>query len=182
MTKLATLMTSSALILTALPVLAQTFADWDTDGDGILTRSEWDTGVADTSYGAWDANDDGFVSAVKYEDGLFGWMDDGDDGALSVAEWDEGFDSWYGEATVDFDVSSWDDDGDGMITEAEFTEEYTTTSLFEDFTTEVGVETMEVEGSDAVGVRENDFYAGLFDWFDADDDTGIIADEAGWFG
>ena len=90
-------------------------------------------------------------------------------------------------------MSAWDDDGDGIITETEFDDEFTT-AIFEDFATEVGIETVSVEtgepiegdvaaeDGDAVGVREQDFFAGLFDWFDADDDTGIIADEAGWFG
>ncbi|TFL17241.1 hypothetical protein [Jannaschia formosa] len=173
----------AAVLIVGQPVFAQTFTDWDADGDGTLTRSEWDTGVTDSDlFGNWDANDDGTVSAVEYEDGLFDLFDDDDNGALSIAEWDEGVDSWYGEARADFEVSAWDDDGDGTITEEEFNDEFTTAGLFDDFTTDAGIETVEIEGGDAVGVRENDFFAGLFDWFDADDDTGIVADEAGWFG
>lgn len=187
---------TSAALLTAVPAFAQTsFSEWDEDGDGILTQEEWDAGVADSGvFDSWDGDDDGVVSAAEYEDGLFDWFDDDDDGALTVSEWDEGVDAWYGEAGTDLDVSAWDDDGDGIITETEINDEYTTAGLFEGFTTESGVETVSVEtgaaidgdvaaeDGDAAGVREQDFFAGLFDWFDADDDTGIVADEAGWFG
>ena len=122
------------------------------------------------------------VDATEYQAGLFGWFEDDDDGTLTVSEWDEGDDAWFGEGAADFEVSAWNDDGDGTITREEFNEEYAATGLFEDFTTEAGVETVAADIGDATGVREQDFVAGLFDWFDADDDTGIVADEAGWFG
>lgn len=173
----------STTLLAAGPAAAQTFTEWDADGDAVLTQEEWTAGLGESGiFDNWDADGDGIITAVEYEDGLFDWFDDDEDGALTVAEWDEGVDAWFGEGAVDFEVSAWDDDGDGIITEEEFNDEYTTTGLFEDFTTETAVETTEVEGGDAVGVAEQDFFAGLFDWFDADDDTGIIADEAGWFG
>lgn len=182
MKKIGALLLSSAL-LAAGPAAAQGFAEWDADGDGVLAQEEWDAGVASSSlFDNWDADGDGTITATEYESGLFGWFDDDGDGALSVAEWDAGVDAWYGEEAVDFDVAAWDDDGDGTITEAEFSSEFATAGPFEDFTTEAGVETTAVEGGDAVGVAEQDFIAGLFDWFDADDDTGIVADEAGWFG
>ena len=74
-------------------------------------------------------------------------------------------------------VENWDDDGDGVITEAEFQEEYATIGVYDEFAAETSVE----YGEEA-GIAEGDFGGGIFDWFDADDDIGIAADEQGWFG
>lgn len=104
----------------------------------------------------------------------FGRFDDDGDGSLTTAEWDAGIDAWYGENQLDLEYSNWD--GDGTLSEEEFTSGFEAAGLFENFTTSARLENVE----DDVG--EEEFFGGLFDWFDADDDGGLIADEACWFG
>lgn len=167
----------STAVLAVSPALAQTFEEWDADEDGVLSEEEWSTGFTDADlFNDWDADDSGAINSDEFGEGLFWRFDDDGDGVLTQAEWDEGFDTWYGETAVDLEFGIWDADGDGVVSQEEFVSAYNDADLFTDFT-----ETTEIEATED-GVAEDDFIAGLFDWFDADDDTGLIADEAGWFG
>lgn len=167
----------STALLTAGPAVAQVIEDWDTSGDGVLSQEEWNTGLSEMGlFSDWDADGNGSLTSDEFAGGLFGRFDDDGDGSLTTAEWDAGIDAWYGENQVDLEYSNWDGDGDGTLSEEEFTSGFEEAGLFESFATSAGIENVEE------GIGEEEFSGGLFDWFDADDDGGLIADEAGWFG
>ena len=172
----------SALLLTAAlastgPAAAQVVENWDTDGDGVITQDEWNTGLTEMGlFSDWDADGDGSLTSDEFAGGLFDRFDEDGDGALTVSEWDTGIDNFYGEAAVDASFETWNTDGDEVLSEEEFVAGFNEAGLFGDFATAGGIEATED------GINEDEFLGGLFDWFDADDDSGIVADEAGWFG
>ena len=167
----------STAILAAGPAAAQVIEDWDSNGDGTLSQEEWNAGLSERGvFSEWDADGDGSLTSGEFAGGIFGRFDEDGDGTLTSAEWDAGFDQWYGEQAVDLDYSEWDANGNGELTEEEFTTAFEEEGLFESFGTSAGLENVDD------GIGEDEFFGGLFDWFDADDDGGLIADEAGWFG
>ncbi|NAZ37371.1 EF-hand domain-containing protein [Rubellimicrobium sp. CFH 75288] len=92
--------------LLAVPAPAQTAADpaappgwvaWDSDGDGRISREEFDAGLAGRD--------------------LFNRWNRAEDAALTRNEFEAGF-AATGAAPPDF--AAWDTDGDGLLTEGEF--------------------------------------------------------------
>ena len=123
----------------------------------------------------WDADGGGSLTSDEFAGGLFERFDEDDNGALTVSEWDTGIDNFYGEAAADTLFENWNTDGD-ELSEEEFTAGFSDAGLFEDFAAAGGIENTDD------GIAEDEFLGGLFDWFGADGDGGIIADETGWFG
>lgn len=64
--------TLAALVVTlaaivASPALADMFADWDANGDGVITRDEFHAGMGAIGvYRRWDANHDGILSDDEF--------------------------------------------------------------------------------------------------------------------
>lgn len=112
------LMSSAAAILFAGTAFAQSgmdreqfsasfgenaFGAWDTDNDGMLSRAEFEAGVAaaedadayaawDDRYAEWDADEDEMLTREEYEEGLWTHYDMDASGTLEEAEvhaWDE---------------------------------------------------------------------------------------------
>jgi hypothetical protein len=40
---------------------------YDTDGDGLLSESEYDAGIGDADFGAYDVDGDGFINEEEYD-------------------------------------------------------------------------------------------------------------------
>ncbi len=66
------------------------FVALDYDDDGGVEVGEWNT-----AFGAWDLNDDGYLTADEYllDDG-FDTLDLNDDGLLTAEEFGAGFNLW----------------------------------------------------------------------------------------
>lgn len=129
-------------------------------------------GVAAGLYEDWDANDDDVLSAEEYEAGLYGTLA-GEDGELNEEEFDEGFSRLFGE-NADQAFGDLDADGDGVVTEEEFTGAYEPTLYSE----------WDADGSG--DLTREEFERGWFRTVDADGDGTVTEDEyapyAGWFG
>jgi len=179
----------TALLLAASPAVAQTMTDWDSDANGSLSRDEWSAGMnSGTAFKDWDTDANASISSQEFAAGLFTRFDADADGNLTVAEWDNGFDRWYGEQAVDLDFAAWDADGNGMLTREEFTSQYQTAGLFDQFRTKIGVDgsattstssaSSETESVD--GLDQESFSNGMFDWMDSNGDDDLSTDENSW--
>lgn len=79
------------------------FGEWDTDGDNMLSRSEYDAAIGahaeadkfgtwDDRYGAWDEDADEMLSADEYNMGLWTQFDSDESGFWSqdeITAWEE---------------------------------------------------------------------------------------------
>jgi len=120
-----------ATLLAATPATAQLVQDWDTDNNGYLTEQEFVEGSMEMGlFNTMDRNDDGRITEREMANGLFTAWDVNDNDVLSIGEWDDGFDSYFGEATVNMQVSNWDQDGDDNITRREFRQGLQQTQIF----------------------------------------------------
>ena len=163
--KLISMLTVSTALIAA-PAAAQIFDEWDADADEFLSPAEFEPGLETTGwFGEWDENEDDLLAEEEFETGLFGVFDDNDDDALSVDEWDQGIDAWYGEETVNFTFSNWDDDGDGVLSRDEFTDALGATGLYGGF------------AGYNQELTQAEFDEGLVDWYDDDDDDLLGEDE-----
>jgi hypothetical protein len=99
------MMTSAAALLVAGTAFAAD-TSWDTNGDGMIDRDEYNAGMSqnDSTFGAWDSDGDGTLSRGEYETGV----QESDD--------PDGFGSW------DERYSGWDADEDDMLSSDEYSE------------------------------------------------------------
>ena len=85
-----------ALSLTAVPLTAQE-RNWDSDGDGVITRDEFDAGWSEEgAFDAWDADEDGALSEDEFGDGAYSRYDQDDSGDWDVNDWElfDGDEDW----------------------------------------------------------------------------------------
>lgn len=104
------------------------YEDWDTDNDGVINNSEFDTRWNEMGYyDTWDRNADGRINEEEWNSGVSdnypnfdpnasgnnysGWDRDGD-GLLDKREFGEG------------NYSLWDSNNDGNIQDTEYKEWY----------------------------------------------------------
>lgn len=67
-----------------------TLADFDTDGDGHLSRTEYDEWLNESAWdGVWDTNDDGVVGRNELADTFWAWFDLNDDDRVDETEWEQ---------------------------------------------------------------------------------------------
>jgi hypothetical protein len=104
-----------AVALFSTPAVAQSFAEYDSNGDGQITRDEFygsvsDAGIysdvdtnsdgligedefgelgQDWDYDTWDANSDGYVDSGEFYDGYYADYDSNEDGHWDDGEWDD---------------------------------------------------------------------------------------------
>ena len=96
-------------------------AGWDTDGDAVLSESEFATGFRDRGiFGNWDQDSDGLLSGEEFSGGVYGTytefgVAEGEDMGVGAAGfWSD--DDW-GEVGM---LGEWDTDGDAALSEDEF--------------------------------------------------------------
>lgn len=170
---------AAALMMPGLAFAQETFVytDWDNDGNLELSDSEFSEGFGETgTYDAWDRDETAGLSEGEFATGMFSRWDTDNDLQITEEEYEVGTERWYGAdydtPFADYDTdgsgyidttefgetwdsdyySEWDADGDGLLTE----EEYTT-----------GVyETADVNDDYVITVEEEGWFEG---WFDGDD-------------
>ncbi len=79
------------------------FVAWDLDDDGYLSADEFDEGI----YATWDLDDDGVIAENEFAGSDFRLWDVDGDGYIE----DDEFDAIY---------ATWDLDGDGVLDDDEF--------------------------------------------------------------
>lgn len=65
------------------------FPDWDTDSDGLIDEDEFNEIGAEWDYDAWDENEDGYVDSGEFYDGYHMTYDANEDGHWDDGEWDD---------------------------------------------------------------------------------------------
>lgn len=195
------LATTTALLVVALPVLAQTttqettpstdqttttgqtgtttmpsMTDWDSDTSGSLSRDEWSSGMTEAqSFSQWDTDANQSLSGAEFGVAMFDRFDRNDDGALDQTEWNAGVNAMFVAEAGDLQFSNWDDNGDNLINEAEFTQEFESAGLFDTFRTSGQLDLSQD------GISADDLSNTIFDRLDANRDGNLGADEDGWF-
>ena len=66
-----------------------TYSDWDTSGDGLIDENEWTTLGWGYDYNTWDANYDGWLNSGEFYDGTYRTYDANEDGHWDNGEWDD---------------------------------------------------------------------------------------------
>lgn len=67
-----------------------TFADFDADGDGHLSRAEYDEWLNGSAWdGVWDADDDGVVGRDELAGTFWAWFDLNDDDRVDETEFEQ---------------------------------------------------------------------------------------------
>ena len=163
-----------ALILAGNPVLAQEWADWDTDADLGLTEEEFTAGATEQDvFGGWDADESGVLDEDEFYGGVYNSWDMDDDLQVSEAEFGENDIGWFTEAdygdTEYGDYGYWDTDASGYIDEEEYGAGIYDTGLYDRW------------AGDADGIYEEDFYGGIYGAADYNQDAMLTEDEGGWF-
>ncbi|HET6632286.1 MAG TPA: hypothetical protein VFG73_06205 [Rhodanobacteraceae bacterium] len=70
------------------------YADWDANHDGLIEQSEWDNDFDwDFTFVTWDVDGDGYVGSGEFYDSLFNSYDINDDGFWENGEWHEYYDA-----------------------------------------------------------------------------------------
>ena len=105
-----------ALSLLAAPALAQEFSEWDGDGDGAISKEEFNTGFGENeAFSNWDANGDGALDETELGTGF------GDREAGEFSEWDQNADGLANDEEFNAGVyGNYDTDESGAIEEPEF--------------------------------------------------------------
>ena len=69
------------------------YADWDRDTNGFIDENEYDDIGLDFDFGAWDADDDDYLSSDELYGGYFDSFDGDEDGHWDDLEWDDAGDA-----------------------------------------------------------------------------------------
>ena len=145
-----------------------TFGDWDTDGDQMVTRKEFQQGVTDQGvYDDLDTDNDNQVSEDELKNWVFGVWDADNDGNLTEEEYEERTEQFDEYEWGEFD--EWNTDGDALLTDTEFMTGEAGSDLFDEW-----------DADDTNFIDDNEFGEGLFDIWNADDDKGLTPDEIGF--
>lgn len=96
------------------------FEDWDKNGDGLITRSEFVDMFTANYVDDWNVVDDAHLDDEDFYRTSYHIWDEDKDTLLNEQEWMLGYDYYYGDYILD-DYEGIDADGDGYI---EYTEYY----------------------------------------------------------
>lgn len=159
--------TAIALGLAAAPASAQYLENWEFDETPEVDRAEYEAYWEDEGdFAAYDADADQGLGPAEFYVATYDMMDLDGDGILTVGEWDTWVDTRIGEDEVNLNVSDWDQDGDDVITRAEYDEATAEAPWFAEFD----------ENADDL-IDEAEYRNGVFEWWDVNDDGVITEDE-----
>jgi hypothetical protein len=96
-----------------------TFEDWDENGNGLISRSEFVEVFKIHFVDDWDVADDGYFDDEDIFKGSFRMWDEDDDKLISEDEWMQAYEYYYGDYVVD-EYAVLDSDGDGYLEYTEF--------------------------------------------------------------
>ena len=155
---------ATGLSIAALGASAATpnqISDWDSDGNGSISQSEWGNQCTQSDlFDNWDTDNDGLIDDDEYATGLFRHWDENDNGVLEESEWRKANDNWFGEYDAEF--SAWDSDGDGFLEYREFDTGLGKTAYYSDW-----------DANNTLFIEREEFCSSLFAQADANDDDRI---------
>ncbi len=145
------------------------FSDWDTDGDGGLTESEFAEGASRAGlFDAWDGDGDGILIEDELMTGLYRSWDRNRDDVIDAPEFEENAARML--APIDYaGFEAWDRDRDGGLGQPEFRARAQAIGLYELYVP---------EGRRVI--TEQAFLAAIHDAADVDDDGMVSREEARW--
>lgn len=157
------------LMLSSLMLSAQkqdtNFSDWDTDGNGLISRSEFINTFRSYYEEDWNKRDDEHLDDEDFYHISYSMWDTDKDTLLSESEWIDGFEYYYEDYVAD-DFIVVDVDQDGMIEHDEFVDVLDDTDFFEawDFDADEHLTALEIA-------------RGVFNNWDRDDSNFIDPEE-----
>lgn len=93
----------SVVALSAHAAAENELSDWDTNGDGHITQSEWGNSCTDSNlFTNWDTDNDGLIDDDEYATGLFRHWDSNGDGVLEENEWTKANQNWFDDYSTQF--------------------------------------------------------------------------------
>ena len=99
------------------------FADWDKNGDGQLTREEFEWRLSDNSvFYDFDGDGDGEITELEFQTGLYNAWDTNGDQTVDTYEYRYGSAAWFADEAFYGVFEDWDKDGDKELTMVEFRE------------------------------------------------------------
>ncbi len=108
------------------------FSDWDSNGDALISRSEFVDRFTENYVNDWDIINDDHLDDEDFFNASFTIWDDDSDEQLSEQEWLYGYDYFYGDYVSDEFVSV-DVDGDGFIEYTEYYDVLSPTTIYTDW-------------------------------------------------
>ena len=161
--------TNNVLLTETITVFAEddgtaTFADFDTNNDGMLDNTEV-TGIYENNFEEWDTNDDDVLSQDEFNTTTFSLTDMNDDDGIDEAEWNDGYSSFFGNWNED-DFATFDEDSDGWLDPTEWNNAFADSEWFGTF---------DANADDSLD--EDEWDTGLFNDWDTDDNEEIDEDE-----
>lgn len=169
LTRLSGALTTAAVFatLTASPLLAQVAgAEWDVDGDTMLSAEEFAEGFRERAiFSSWDRDGDALISDTEFAEGVYGTYDGDVSGDLDETEYgviDDGAGGYWNRDETVGDFEAWDIDGDGVVLSNEFSDGWGEVGM-------LGEWDVDRDGA----LNEDEFTTGVYGQYDADG-TGII--------
>lgn len=133
----------------------------------IVDNSEIEENAFSTSpyFAEWDTNGDKKVDEREFNNNYFTMLDENSDGKLEKEEWERAVKSFFGgEGELNYgDLSEWDTDSNGQVSEEEFTAYIKDKDIFSDW-------------ANGDALEEPQFAKGVFRNWDTDD-NGVVESE-----
>jgi len=142
------------------------YAQWDTDGNRMLSREEFGPWYADRRvFTDWDADDEEGLNRDEFAGGLVGEWDEDDSDRLNETEWSTGAQRVFGDTEYGA-FADWDADGDSELDANEVAEGFETHGLYD-----------RVDGDRDALIDDEELADWFFDLFDANDDDELDTTE-----
>lgn len=122
----------SIFMMTAVSAQDTKFADWDTDGDGLLERHEFTQKFCEEYFSKWNPVDKKGILEEGFFKETYAGLDTDNDNMLSDEEWLIGYNYFFDDYLVNGEIMIVDTDNDGMIEYAEYYDSLYETRYFTD--------------------------------------------------
>ena len=163
------IMDENNLVMTeAITIFAETgtatFADFDTNNDGVLDENEVPL-IYQDNFEVWDTDDDDMLSRDEFDTTIFGFTDMNADEGIDQNEWNEGFANFFGNWTTD-DFATFDTDDDDILSYDEWQETFADSPWYETY-----------DADNDAFVTQAELNRGFFTDWDANEDNFVDEDE-----
>ena len=150
----------------ATTAAAPAYATWDTDQNGLLNQTEFNTVATERGYNRWNTNGDAGLDRNEFGTGLFGVWDRDRNNQIDETEWNNAVSHWYPAGANYGTYADWNTNGDGWLDTNEFNSGLDRTGFYNGWDT----------NTDNV-IDTNEYDTGLFNLWDTNRDTNIDANE-----